>query len=340
MLGRFGKLEFAYYPGCSLAGTAREYDESLREVCAALGVQLVELPDWNCCGGSSAHFLDRELADKLARRNLRLAQEVGSDLLVPCAACFHRLKVTLQGQDGTLPARGERRLQELLGQLPTGGSQEGFPSAKVLGKEGNSADPLPKGEGENGEKAATASNRSERSTIRIFPVNEFFTDPRILERLRCAVRRSLGGLQPVAYYGCLTQRPVHVMGSGNPENPQAMDRILEVLGTSVHSWAYKTDCCGASLGITEPEVTRRLVTTLVKAAAEAGANCIVTACPMCQANLDLRQAEFVRTSTEVRTVPVFYITELMALAIGVSGHERWWKRHLVDPRPLLRSLGL
>ena len=340
MSGKFRTLEFAYYPGCSLEGTAREYDESLRAVCAALGVQLVELPDWNCCGGSSAHFLDRELAEKLARRNLRLAQEVGRDLLVPCAACFHRLKVTLAAQDGTLPARGERRLQELLGQLPTGGSQEGFPSAKVFGKEGNSADPLPKGEGENGEKAATGSSRSERCTIRIFHVNEFFTDPRILERLRCAIRRPLGGLQPVAYYGCLTQRPPYVMASENPENPGAMDRLLEVVGTSVRPWGYKTDCCGASLGITQPEVTRRLVATLVKAAAEAGANCIVTDCPMCQANLDMRQAEAARGSAEFRGLPVFYITELLALAIGVGRSERWWARHLVDPRPLLRSVGL
>ncbi len=340
MLTKFRTLEFAYYPGCSLKGTAREYDESLRAVCAALAVQLVELPDWNCCGGSSAHFLDRELAEKLAQRNLRLAQEVGRDLLVPCAACFHRLKVTVAGQDRSLPARGERRLQELLGQPPAGGSQEGFISPKVLGEEGSSADPFPKGQGERDEKAVRASNRNERSTIRIFHVNEFFTDPRILERLRFAIRRPLAGLQPVAYYGCLTQRPPQVMASENPENPEAMDRLLEVVGTSVCPWGYKTDCCGASLGITESEVTRRLVTNLVKAAAEAGANCIVTACPMCQANLDIRQAEAARGSADCRVVPVFYITELLGLAMGLPRSEYWWKRHLVDPRPLLRSVGL
>jgi heterodisulfide reductase subunit B len=171
-------------------------------------------------------------------------------------------------------------------------------------------------------------------------VNDFFTQPEVFKRIRGALGRPLAGLQPVAYYGCLTQRPLYLVEGGNPENPTTMDRILEILGTSVRPWAYKTECCGGSLGITQPEVTVRLVATLVKAAIEAEANCIVTDCPMCQANLELRQVEAVSGSGELTPLPVFYITELLALAIGVGRSEDWWARHLVDPRPLLRSLGL
>jgi len=96
-------VEVSYYPGCSLHGMAAEYDESIRSVCETLDVALVELPDWNCCGASSAHFLDDELAMGLSARNMLIAERQGRDLLIPCAACFHkRLK-----QDA---ARGRMRL--------------------------------------------------------------------------------------------------------------------------------------------------------------------------------------------------------------------------------------
>ena len=86
---------YAYYPGCSLHGTAIEYALSTEAVCAALGVELKELDDWNCCGASSAHTVNPWLAHGLVGRNLRLAQATGlKDLVIPCAACFARFKET------------------------------------------------------------------------------------------------------------------------------------------------------------------------------------------------------------------------------------------------------
>ena len=85
-------MKVSYYPGCSLHGTAREYDESTRAVAGALDIDLEELPDWNCCGASSAHATSESLALELAARNLAIAGRIGKDLVVPCAACFSRLK--------------------------------------------------------------------------------------------------------------------------------------------------------------------------------------------------------------------------------------------------------
>lgn len=84
--------EYTYYPGCSLHGTAHEYEDSVQEVARLLGIRLLEIPDWNCCGASSAHMTDHGLAVDLAARNLRIAEKIGKDLLIPCAACFHRIK--------------------------------------------------------------------------------------------------------------------------------------------------------------------------------------------------------------------------------------------------------
>ncbi len=95
--------EVSYYPGCSLGGTAREYGESVEAVCKTLGISLKELPDWTCCGSSSAHVINDDLAVRLAARNLEIADSVGLDMVVPCAMCYSRLKVGQKAiKDGDL----------------------------------------------------------------------------------------------------------------------------------------------------------------------------------------------------------------------------------------------
>ncbi len=110
-----------------------------------------------------------------------------------------------------------------------------------------------------------------------------------------------------------------------------MDQVLEVLGVEVCPWSYKTDCCGASLGITRPEVGERLAARLLKEAQRAGANCIVTDCPMCQANLDTRQERIVAATGDLQLIPIFYITELVGLALGLEECQQWWERSLRGP---------
>jgi heterodisulfide reductase subunit B2 len=84
-----------YYPGCSLHGTGRELDMSIKALSQVAGVELREIEDWNCCGATSAHNLSHELSIALPYRVLALAEQQGmTDVLTPCAACFSRLKGT------------------------------------------------------------------------------------------------------------------------------------------------------------------------------------------------------------------------------------------------------
>jgi heterodisulfide reductase subunit B2 len=88
-------MTVAYYPGCSLHGTSREYDESMRAVASALGIELAEIDDWSCCGASSAHSTNHLLGVALPARNLALAEEAGHEsVLAPCAMCYSRLAIT------------------------------------------------------------------------------------------------------------------------------------------------------------------------------------------------------------------------------------------------------
>ena len=86
-------MKVSYYPGCSLEGTAKDYAESISGICAALHVQLEEIPDWNCCGATAAHSINQRASIELAVRTLNLATQLPhSDMLVPCPMCFNRLK--------------------------------------------------------------------------------------------------------------------------------------------------------------------------------------------------------------------------------------------------------
>jgi heterodisulfide reductase subunit B len=118
-------MKVSYYPGCALHGTALEYDESTRAVSRMLGVEMCELPDWNCCGASSAHVTDESLAHGLAARNLAIAGKQGMDLVIPCAACYGRLKAA---ERETLSAHGapqrKFRVLNLLEFIVTSGLSE------------------------------------------------------------------------------------------------------------------------------------------------------------------------------------------------------------------------
>jgi heterodisulfide reductase subunit B2 len=87
-------MKYGLFPGCSLQGSSREYGESFQAIAPLLGLELAEIPDWNCCGASAAHTVNRKLSVALPARTLALAERAGmSQVVVPCSACFNRLKV-------------------------------------------------------------------------------------------------------------------------------------------------------------------------------------------------------------------------------------------------------
>ncbi len=281
-------MKVSYYPGCSLHATGREYDESVKVVSKALDIELEELDDWSCCGASSAHMTNFKLSVALPGRSIIAAEKKAMDVMVPCAACFNRLKSAQYHLKNNETLRTEI-------------------------------------EGIIGEKFKGSVN------IRN-PIDIIYEDIGV-DRVKELVTRRLEGLKPVSYYGCLLLRPPEICCFDDYENPYMLDRLMESLGAESRSWSYKTDCCGGNLTLGKTEIVVRLVDKLMVMAREAGANCIITACPVCFANLDTRASEDV-------ALPAFYFTELMAMALGLEGTNSWFKRHNMDPRPLLRSLGL
>jgi len=161
---------------------------------------------------------------------------------------------------------------------------------------------------------------------------EIFSGREMLARIRDKTVRPLEGLRLAPYYGCLLTRPKNVVAFDDPEQPTAMDRLLAALGADVRRWSYKTDCCGGALAISQTDAVAALVAKLAAEAGRAGAQAIVTACPLCQINLDTRQGR------AVRPLPVFYFTELMGIAFGAAGPDKWLRRHIIDPAPVIAAL--
>jgi heterodisulfide reductase subunit B len=157
-----------------------------------------------------------------------------------------------------------------------------------------------------------------------------------VDAIKEMVQKPLDGLKAVAYYGCYLVRPPEVTRFDDPENPTIMDKILEALGAEVIDWSYKVDCCGGSLSIATPEIVEKLSGKIVRAASEAGADAIVTACGICQLNLDMRQPK----NGGAKPMPVMYFSELSALAFGSQNLKKWATKHFVDPTDILVKLNL
>jgi heterodisulfide reductase subunit B len=142
-----------------------------------------------------------------------------------------------------------------------------------------------------------------------------------VDAIRAKVRRPLTGLSVASYYGCLLTRPPGIVAFDNAEHPACMDLILEAVGAEPVEWPYKTECCGAALSITRSEIVSRLGHKLLTMARRAGAQCLAVACPLCESNLDLRQADAIKAHGPIPATPVLYVTQLLGLALGLSPEE-------------------
>jgi heterodisulfide reductase subunit B len=277
-------LEFSYFPGCSLATTAAESNSSMMQAARTLGLDLIELEDWNCCGSAAAKSLSQELCIALAARNLSLAPP-RRPLVVMCPRCLHQLRYAQMCL---------RRNPELWRHL-----------------EAHWGRPIP----------------LDLEIVHFLEVLVRYG----LERLKEKAVRRLDGLRYVPYYGCTLYRPPALTRKRYFQGE--MENVLAALGAQAVPGAYTHRCCGSFLSATRPDVVTPLVNEITDSAVAVKAHCVVTACAMCQLNLEIR-------CTAREKLPVFHFSEILALALGARDYEGWFARHLVDPKPLLESLKL
>lgn len=283
--------EYAYFGGCSLEGTAVEYDMSMKQVLKELGVSLREPEDWSCCGSTPAHTVDDVFAAALAARNLAIIEKMGtSTVTLPCPSCLTVFKRAHLGMTGD-PAF-KRDVNALLDEPYNGGV-------------------VPK------------------STLQVM-----YEDIG-LEAIAAKVTHALPDIVAAPYYGCILTRPPEIAQFDDPENPVSMDKILAAVGIKVADFAFKLECCGAAFGVPKREMVNRLTARVLSMALDAGANCIVVACPLCQQNLDLRQSQVNSTMGTSFNIPIIYFSQLVGLTYGLSPKELGLDKLIVSADALI-----
>ncbi len=153
--------------------------------------------------------------------------------------------------------------------------------------------------------------------------------------------KKLTGLKPACYYGCLLTRfPIDVDVPDDVENPQGMEVVCKAIGAEPIDWSYKTDCCGASAAYNDADQSQLLMSRIFNDAIARGANCLVTTCPLCQMNVDACQDQVAEKFGIAKRLPVYFLTELIGLSMGIDATAMQVDRHFVDAMPLLKELNL
>lgn len=147
-----------------------------------------------------------------------------------------------------------------------------------------------------------------------------------LNEIKNVVNEPLKGMKVASYYGCQLIRPFAEFD--DQRDPQTMDNIVKALGAEAIDWPLKTRCCSGSMTSTMSEIGMRMSYLILKEAKDRGANMIVTACPLCQFNLEVFQSKMSRKFGEDVKIPVYYFTQLMGVAFGLSEKELGLQRML------------
>lgn len=304
-------MRVSYYPGCTLKDKTTNLDDSTKAAAEILGIELAELPNWTCCGAT--HPLTEEKIINLVAQ-IRILSDVraeGNDrVTTTCAFCYNTLKRAnkaiindpIKRQRMNAFLRDDKRIPEY-------------------------------------DKETVYDFKDYNGETGVVHFLEILRDDIGFEELSNKVTKRLEGLKVAPYYGCQLLRPPEEMDLDDPENPSILENFLQSLGCEVVNFPFKSECCGSYLSLSAPDAATRASHTILRSALKNGAEAITLSCPLCYYNLDRRQTNILEQFLDFTTLPVFFFTQLLALALGADDSVMGWDKHHIDPTPLLREKG-
>ncbi len=276
--------EYSFYPGCSSqkGASASNYLVSVESMCESLDIKLNPIPDWNCCSASIGYCGGGELPRlALSARNLALSEQHNPGQDV-VASCAACWLATREA--------AERLEQD-----------------NQLMAETNQA---------LAEAGLTFKNEN-----KIRHMVEVLIEDIGYEELGKHVVKPLEGMKIAGYVGCQTNRPFGIEGESF-ENPKYLDKLVETLGgESLENYDKKVSCCGGALAFSEPEKSQALIKDIIESAYDAGAEMIVTPCPVCQMNVEVYQDQINEKYGTKFHMPVTYYSTLMSVAYGKNAKQ-------------------
>jgi len=288
-------MKIPYYPGCTLNTVAKGFDDSARASALAMGFEMAELEQWNCCGATFPLTPGNIIGLTAPAKVLSNAGREGDTLMTLCSVCYNVLKRT----NRVIRDDKEKR-----------GVINGFMEEDYDG------------------------------SVEVIHFLEVLRDRLGFEKVAEAVKKPLAGIKAGAYYGCMLLRPFEEMGIDRAEGPTIMEDFLKTLGAEPVDFADKIECCGAHLAMDNPGVVERLSGNVLRSASRAGAEIIVTSCPLCQYNLEKSQASALADDPEQTALPIVYFTQVLGLALGQDPCTLGFEENEWDARGLLKDRGL
>lgn len=291
------KKQYAFYPGCSSqkGASASNFVTSIGVMCDKLGIQLNEIPDWNCCGASIGYAEGGELPRlAISARNLALAEQhlPGQDMVSGCPACWLASRETADrlNTHSDLMAETNEALKE--------------------------------------------AGLNLKGSVKPRHMVEVLIEDIGFAGIKEAVVKPLQGLKIAGYVGCQTNRPFGIAGESF-ENPQYLDKMVESVGAeAIVSYDQKATCCGGALAFSEPDKAQQQIRSIVESAYDHGAEMIVTPCQLCQANVEIYQSEINKKQGTKFAMPVVYYSQLMSVAYGGSAKQAGLDGHVIQPKKL------
>lgn len=296
-------LKYAYFPGCVAQGACRELYQSTEALTQALGIELVELKKAACCGSGTFKEDSQLLEDTVNARNIALAEALGLPLLTHCSTC--------QGVIGHVDER-----------LKAAQNSDPAYLAQVNG--------LLKNEG-----CLPYQGSTEVKHLLWALVGDYG-----LDQIQQRVTRKLSGLKCAAFYGCYLLRAQDHIPFDDPHNPESMENLFRSIGATPIYYRGRTQCCGWPLSSYATTQSFQMAGGHIQEAIAAGADCMVTPCPLCHLNLDSRQPEVEQAIGQKLGLPVLHLPQLIALALGVKPEKLGLDRHIVSTHPVLEKLGV
>ena len=299
----------AYYPGCALEGSGHSYNRSTKAVGKEVGLDLVEVKNWNCCGAMEIKNIDPKLQTYLSSRVMSIAaNEMGFDtVMAPCNGCYHNLK------------KAEYDLANDPDSIET--------TATLSSKAGH-----------------TTYGAGQIETIHAL---DWIKQGLGEDELRARVKGGLKWLKVANYYGCMYTRPRHIFPEkdqgGDSEStyePHFMDDLLEAAGAENVTFPLKTACCGGAHTLSDSDTSTKLVLNILKTAEACGAEVIATECPTCHSGLEMHQIRAEREFGEKTDVKILYFTQLLGLALGVRPRKLGIHENVSDSMAFVKERGL
>lgn len=286
--------KFAFFPGCVLEGAAKEAYDSTEKVTKALGIELVEIPGWTCCGASHVQDINEIVALSINARNIALAEQMNLPILTVCNTCTLMLRKAKAKLDSDPKVKAQ--VNAILAQagLEYKGTSEITHLLWVLAKEP--------------------------------------------ELVKSKVKKPLTGIKIGGYYGCHILRPQKIMDFEDYGNPESLENLIRDLGAEPINFSAKHDCCGFHAVWTAEQDVIKATGKSVKSAFDAGADLMVTPCPLCQMQLDMYQPEGREAVGNHPAIPILHLAQIIGLSIGFNPDEMGIKRHVSAADKIIKIL--